>query len=63
MHLADEMFDHFFGSVEVGNHALAHGPDRLDRPWRAAQHQFGVLAHGEHFFHAIFDVIGHHRWL
>ena len=61
VHLADEMFDHLFGTVEIGNHPLAHRPDRLDAARGATQHQLGVFAYGQHLFYAILDVIGDHR--
>ena len=61
MHLADEVFDHLFGSVKISNHAFAHRADGLNRTGRSAQHQFGIFPNCQHFFHAIFDVIGHHR--
>ena len=60
MHLADEVFDHLFGRVEVGDNAFPHRADCFDAARGAAQHQLGVLADGEHLFHAILDVIGDH---
>ena len=63
MNLANEMFDHFFGHVEIGNHAVAHRPDCLDRSRGPAQHQLGILTHGKHFLFAILELIGHDRWL
>jgi hypothetical protein len=44
MHLADEVLDHLFGDFEIGDDAVAHGPDRLDVAGRAAQHHLGVVA-------------------
>ena len=61
VHLADEMLDHLFGGVKVGNHAFAHRADRLDAAGRPAQHQLGVFAHGEHLFDTVLDVIGDNR--
>ena len=61
MHLADEMLDHFLGGIKVGNHAFAHGADRFDAARRPAQHQLGVFTHGQYFFNAVLDVIGHNR--
>ena len=58
--LADEMLDHLFRHVEVGDDAFAHGADRLDRAGGPAQHQLGVLTDGEHLLHAILDMIGDH---
>ena len=61
MHLADEMLDHLFGGVKVGNHALAHGADRFDAAGGPAQHKLCVFAHGQHLFDAVLDVIGDNR--
>ena len=63
VHLADEMLDHLFGHVEVGDDAVAHRADRLDAARRAAQHQLGILAHGQNLLLAVLDVIGHDRGL
>ena len=30
VHFANEVFDHFFGGVEVCDHAVTHGADRFD---------------------------------
>ena len=46
-HFLYEMLDHFLGDVEVGDDALAHRPDRLDRARGAAEHELGVLPYGE----------------
>ena len=63
VHLADEMLDHFFGHIEVGNHAFAHRADRFDAAGRATQHQLGVFADGEDFFLTVLDVVSDHRGL
>ncbi len=55
------MLDHLFGGVEIGDHAFAHRPDRLDRAGGAAEHQLGILAHREHLLLAVLDMIGHDR--
>ena len=53
------MFDHFLSGVKIGNNAFAHRADGLDGTRCAAQHQFRVFAHSQHFFHAVFDVVSH----
>jgi hypothetical protein len=58
MNLADELLDHRFGGVEVGNHAFPHGADRLDAARGTAKHQLGVLAHGQNLLYAVLDMIG-----
>ena len=63
MNFADEMFDHFLSGVEIGNHALAHGPDRLDRAGRAAEHQLGVFTDRQNGFSAVSHMISNHRGL
>ncbi len=63
MNLADEMLDHLFRAVEVGNDAVAHRADRLDAAGCAAQHQLGIFAHRQYLFLAILHVIRHHRRL
>ncbi len=45
MHLADEMLDHLLRHLEIGDDAVAHGPDGLDIAGGAAQHHLGVVAH------------------
>ena len=59
MHLANEMFDHFLGHVEIRDDAFAHRADRLDRAGCAAEHQLGIFADGENLLDAVLDVIGH----
>ena len=54
MHLADEMLDHFLRRLEVGNHAVAHGPDSFDMFRRAAQHLLGLVANRVHLALAAF---------
>ena len=44
MHLADEMLDHLLRDLEIRDHAVAHGTDRLDIAGRPAQHHLGVVA-------------------
>ena len=42
--LVDEMFDHLFGDVDVGDDAVAQRPDRLNIARRLAHHQLGLVA-------------------
>ena len=44
VHLLDEVAQHLFGDVEVGDHAVLERPDRGDRAGRAAEHplRFGA---------------------
>ena len=46
VHLLDEVPEHLLGHVEVGDHAVLQGPDRLDRARRAAEHPLGLDADG-----------------
>ena len=46
MNLADEVLDHLFRDLEIGDDAVAHRADRLDVAGRAAQHHLGVVADG-----------------
>ena len=55
------MLDHFLGDVEIGDHAVAHRADRLDRAGRPAQHQLGVLADGQNLLAPVLDTVGHDR--
>ena len=43
MHLVDEMLDHLLGDIDVGDHAIAQRPDRLDLVGGLAHHQLGVV--------------------
>ena len=61
--LADEVLDHLFGDVEIGDHAVAHRADRLDRTGRPAQHQLSVFTKSQRLLHTVFDLIGHHGGL
>ena len=49
---ADEVPQHLLGHLEVGDHAVAQGPDRRDRRRRAADHPLGVVADGVHLARA-----------
>ena len=46
--LLDEVIQHLFRHFEVGDHAVLQGADGHDVSGRAAQHLFGVAAHGFH---------------
>ena len=43
--LADEVLDHLFGGIEIGNHAVPQGPHGADVAGGAAQHQLGLFPH------------------
>ena len=53
MHLADEVLDHVFGNVEIGDHAIAQRTNRLDVAGRAAQHLLCLVAHGQNLVLAL----------
>ena len=55
MHLFDEMADHLFGLVEIGDHAVAQRAYRDDVTGRTSEHPFRLFANGEHGFGAAFD--------
>jgi hypothetical protein len=63
LHLPDEILDHFLGDVEIGDDAVAHRPDRLDRARRAAKHQLGVLADRLDHLLAVDGLVSHDRGL
>lgn len=46
MNLTDEIFDHFFGHLKVGDHAVPHGANGFHVAGRTAQHLLGLYAHG-----------------
>ena len=48
MGLADEVGQHPFGDLEVGDDAVLQRPDGNDVGWRASQHVLGLSAHGFH---------------
>ena len=57
----DEVLEHLFGDVEVGDHAVLHRTHRLDVAGRAPEHFFGLITDR-------FDLVGqlvdhHHRRL
>jgi hypothetical protein len=53
--LLDEVVQHLFGDLEVGNDAILHGLDGHDVAGRAAQHLLGLLAHGFHLAGVLVD--------
>ena len=46
VHLEQHVAQHPGADVDVGDHAVLHRPDHLDRRRRAAQHAAGLAAHG-----------------
>ena len=64
VHLADEILEHLAGDGEVGDYAVLHGPDRLDRAGRAPEHLLGLGADrqdGAAVARTVFVANGHHR--
>ena len=53
VHLADEVLDHLFGHVEIGDHAVAQRADGLDAVGRLAHHHLGIVTHGLDALHAV----------
>jgi hypothetical protein len=47
MNLLDKVAQHRFGNLEVGDHAIFHGPDGHDIPRGAPQHPLGFFAYGK----------------
>jgi hypothetical protein len=47
--LAQEVAQHLLGDLEVGDHAVAQGPDRLDRRRGAADHALRLATHRMNF--------------
>src|ERR1035441_4202191 len=48
-HFLDEIAQHHFGHLEVGDDAVAQRPDRLNMRGRLAQHLTSFLTHGKDF--------------
>ena len=61
MRLANEMFDHCLGRVEIGDYAAAQRTYRTNITWRAADHLARLLAHRQHAPLAALLDDGHHR--
>jgi hypothetical protein len=61
--LVDEVLDHLLGDVDVGDDAVAQGPDRLDLVRGLAHHQLGVVADRLHPLDAVDRLDRDHRRL
>ena len=48
VHLGDEVAEHGFRHLEVGDDAVLHGADGADVAGSAAEHALGLGPHGEH---------------
>src|SRR5690606_433717 len=59
----DEVLQHFFGDLEVGDDAVLHRPDRLDIAGRATEHALGFGADGFDRFLTVVDADGDDRGL
>ena len=57
------MLDHFLCDFEIGDHAVAQGPDRLDIAGRSTEHLLGLLTHGQHLLLTLQVRDGDDRWL
>jgi hypothetical protein len=53
VHLVDEVLDHLFCYVDVGDHAVAERSDRLDVRGRLTHHELGVGADSQNLGNAI----------
>jgi hypothetical protein len=63
VHFANEVLDHLLGDFEVGDHAVAQRPDRLDVAGRAADHLLRFLADREDLLAPAIDGDRDHRRL
>ena len=64
VHLGDEMPEHGLGHFKIGDDAILHGPDGHDIARRAAQHAFGLAAHGQNLVvPPVVPLHGHHGGL
>ena len=59
---ANELPQHFLGRDEVGDNAVAQGPDRFDAFGRAADHELSFLANGQNIAHTTLGADGDNRW-
>src|SRR5581483_4660394 len=50
MNFLNEVAEHRFGDLEIRDHAVLQRPDRDDAARGAAEHAFGLRAHGQNFF-------------
>ena len=48
MNLADKIFDHVLGNIEVGDHAIPQRPNRLYIPGCPAKHLLCLLTDGQY---------------
>src|SRR5439155_20430904 len=55
VHLLDEVPEHLFGDVEVGDHAVLERTDGRDRPRRAPEHALRLDADGVHLARSLVD--------
>ena len=53
--LLDEVIEHALGDLEVGNHAVLHGPDGDDVAGCAAHHLLGFLPDRLYFTRVLID--------
>ena len=60
---ANEILDHFLGDVEVGDYAVAHGSNRLNRAGSPADHELGAFAYSQNLLAPILNLIGDDRRL
>ena len=61
MHLSDEVLQHFFGHVEVGNDAVFQRANGLDVTWRTTQHTLCIFTHRRNGFLVALLANRHHR--
>ena len=59
MHLADEVAEHGFGDLEIGDHAVFQGTNGDDVARRAAEHSLRFIADGKNAVGALLH--GHDR--
>ena len=65
MHLLDEVLQHLFGDVEVGDDTILHGTDCRNVAGSTPQHQLGRMANCGHRFGITAALLtdGNHRGL
>lgn len=61
MHFLDEMLDHLFRDIKIGDHAIFQRANDLNIVRRLAHHQLGISAHGPHLGHAVIGFQRDHR--
>ena len=62
MHFTDKVFDHLFGDVEFGNHAIAQRANGLNVTGRTPEHLLSFFPDGKYLFLAFFVGDGYHGW-